>query len=415
MKVAVIGSGISGLTCANLLSKNHHVEVFEAENRIGGHTATIDTNLNDKNYKIDTGFIVFNERTYPNFISLLKSLNVDAQPSSMSFSVNCPSIGLEYAGNSINSLFSQRSNIFRPSHWRMIKDILRFNDSAKKDLESGHISSTLTLIDYLQSKKYGKEFIDYYIIPMGSAIWSSSAKDIMHFPLEMFLRFFKNHGLLDVLNKPQWFVVKGGSSSYLAPLVENFKENIFVNHKVSHLDRGDDGVTIHFESNKKKRFDQVVLATHSDQTLKILGESASWEENDILSSIPYTSNEVILHTDETMLPKSKLAWSSWNYKINKDQHSQPTLSYNMNILQNIQSETTFIVTLNDRGEIDPDKILNRFSYAHPQFTSKGESAKKRWEHINGKNRTWFCGAYWSNGFHEDGCKSGIRVAEAMSI
>jgi predicted NAD/FAD-binding protein len=414
MKIAVIGSGISGLTSAYLLSKEHEVHVFEKEAFIGGHTATKDVEVDGEQYAIDTGFIVYNDWTYPNFILLLDELKVASDKTEMSFSVSANNKGYEYSGSSIDALFSQRKNIFSLKHWRMLKDILRFNKESISDLQGGHIDSGMTLGVYLLQKKYSQQFIDYYLIPMGCAIWSASTREMMDFPLYFFVQFFKNHGLLSVKNRPQWRVIRGGSSAYLEPLIKPFLNNIHCNSPIQAVKRATDSVTLLFADSSEEVFDQVIFSCHSDQALALLAD-ASAAEQAILSSIAYQDNEVVLHTDESVLPKQKKAWASWNYHLEKDRQSQAVLSYNMNILQNIQSATTFCVTLNASDLIDPKKILGVYHYAHPSFTLEAIAAQARWQEINGWNNTWFCGAYWGNGFHEDGCASAVRVAQGLGV
>jgi len=412
MRIAVIGSGISGLTCAYLLNQKHDVTVFESADRIGGHTATVEIQHQNRQYQIDTGFIVYNDWTYPNFIKLLNQLNVESQATEMSFSVKSQHSGIEYGGANLGALFAQKRNIFKPKYIKMLLDILRFNKEAIQDLEQGSLRDDITLGEYLEKNKYSELFASHYLVPMGSAIWSSTLNDMLDFPLLFFVRFFKNHGLLSVKNRPQWRVLKGGSSAYLKPLTKSFSENIHIDSKISHIERLKDKVNIHFIDNSTQVFDQVVLACHSDQALKLL-KSPTKLETEILSAIPYRNNEVVLHTDHSILPNSRKAWSSWNYHLSTDNHRLAKLSYNMNILQGISSDTTFVVTLNDTDSIHPDKILRKFQYQHPVFTLSGMQAQNRWAEINGNRNTWFCGAYWKNGFHEDGCTSGIRVAKAL--
>jgi predicted NAD/FAD-binding protein len=414
MKVAIIGSGISGLTAAYLLNQKYEVTVFEAADRLGGHTATIDVNLEGKEYKIDTGFIVFNDWTYPNFKKLLSLIGVTYQPTSMGFSVSSEVNGLEYSGKGLNTLFAQRRNFFNVKHWRMIRDILRFNQESPRDVEQGGKYSEMTLAEYLRDKKYSTAFIDYYLIPMGSAIWSASVDVMENFPLQFFVRFFRNHGLLSVKNRPQWHVIKGGSRSYIAPMILGFKDRIKLSSPIKKILRKDDHVSLVGINNETHKFDQVVIATHSDQALSMLADANQSEKN-VLGNIAYQSNEVVLHTDTGLLPKNKSTWSSWNYRIvdeaEQSSTAPPVLTYNMNILQGINADKTFCVTLNKKEAIDPQKIIGRYYYDHPVFSFDTINAQKQWPAVNGINRTWFCGAYWGNGFHEDGVVSGMRVAE----
>lgn len=415
MKVAIIGSGISGLTAAYLLHSEHDISVFERDSRIGGHTATKVVDDQGVERHIDTGFIVYNDWTYPNFIRLMKELGVATQPTEMSFSVSCERTGLEYGGNNLNTLFAQRKNLINWSFLTMLKDILRFNKESVADFESGRIDSSITLADYLKRQGYGKTFASHYLIPMGSAIWSATLQEMMQFPLLFFVRFFKNHGLLSVSNRPQWHVIKGGSSAYLEPLTKTFKNKIRLESDIQKVLREPEQVTLCFADGSTQVFDHVVFACHSDQALALLGEDASDKEREILGAIPYRNNEVVLHTDTRLLPQAKLAWSSWNYHLGTDQNKPATLSYNMNILQGIEGASeTYVVTLNHTDAIDPKRIIGRYQYAHPTFTLEGIQAQERWQEINVGN-TWFCGAYWRNGFHEDGCWSGVRVAQALGV
>ena len=413
MNIAIIGTGISGLTAAYLLNQQHQVTVFEAGNRLGGHTATMDIDLQGQHYAIDTGFIVYNDWTYPNFIKLMTELGVANQPTTMGFSVSCEQSGLEYSGENFNTLFAQRKNLFSPKYWRMLRDIVRFNREAIEDLQQQRINENMQLGDYLQKNRYGDYFINKYLIPMGSAIWSTSTEDMLSFPLLFFVRFFKNHGLLSVSDRPQWRVIKGGSRSYIDPLTASFKSRVRLNCPVTSIFRHDKGVSI-TSAQGVEEFDQVVIASHSDQALALLSDCSD-AEREVLTAIPYQENDVVLHTDTRLLPNNRRTWSSWNYLLRKEQQDRAILSYNMNILQGLESEHTFVVTLNASDDIDPDKILGRYQYAHPVFSLQSEAAVKRWGDINGVNNTWFCGAYWANGFHEDGASSAIRVAKALGV
>ena len=411
MKIAIIGAGISGLGCAHQLhAQGHRISVFEAGSRIGGHTATYDVKLGTKRYAIDTGFIVYNERTYPNFIALLDKLGVASKVTEMGFSVSCGTTGLEYAGKNIDALFAQRSNFLSPRFVNMVREILHFNRHAVRDLESGQLSTAETLGEYLQRKGYSDYFSRHYLLAMTSAIWSADFNDAKNFPVEFFVRFFRNHGLLQVANRPQWRVVEGGSREYLAPLCQPFEKHIYTNMGVTSITRQNNrGVALRFKDGSEQRFDEVVIATHSDQALALLSD-ASPDEKSILGALPYKDNDVVLHTDDRLLPANRKTWSSWNYRL-KPGSDRAIVTYNMNILQGINAPETFCVTLNDTDSINPQRILGRFNYAHPQFTISGIAAQARWSEINGVNNTWFCGAYWHNGFHEDGLSSGLRVAE----
>ena len=378
MNIAIIGAGISGLTAAYYLRHKHNITVYEAAPRIGGHTATIDVEHKGRHYAIDTGFIVYNDWTYPNFIELMQELGVETQPTEMSFSVRCDQSGLEYGGNNLNTLFAQRRNLLRPSFYRMLRDILRFNREAIRDLESGCISATTTLGEYLVDNRYGEAFIYQYLLPMGCAIWSASTERMVDFPLLFFTRFFKNHGLLSVDDRPQWHVIKGGSRRYLEPLIREFSGAIRLDAKISTVRRRQDAVELVMANGLAVQYDQVVFGCHSDQALGLLGD-ASRAERDALEAIPYQSNEVVLHTDESLLPRQRAAWSSWNYWLRERQQERAVLNYNMNILQGLESDTTFCVTLNATEAISPNKIIETFNYSHPVFSSgvSGGSAKDR--------------------------------------
>lgn len=412
MKIAIVGSGISGLSCGHLLAPEHDIVVFEAGAEIGGHTATKDVEADGKTYAIDTGFIVFNDWTYPNFIRLMDELGVQSQDTEMSFSVSCQMSGLEYGGSNLNTLFAQRRNLLKPAYYKMLLDIIRFNKEAIDDLDQQRIDPAMTLAEYLAMRGYGETFANKYLIPMGSAIWSASTETMFNFPLLFFVRFLKNHGLLSVNNRPQWRVIKGGSRQYLEPLSRSFKDNIRCHSPVKRIHRREHGVQLTLEDGSIENFDEVVLACHSDQALALLADPTAAEQN-ILAAMPYQSNDVVLHTDQSLLPDKKLAWSSWNYQLKSTRQERAILTYNMNILQGIESETTFCVTLNATADIDPDKIIGQYQYSHPVFSLASIAAAERWKEINGANKTWFCGAYWANGFHEDGVTSGIRVARAL--
>tara|TARA_B100001250_G_scaffold372833_1_gene358579 strand:+ start:485 stop:1732 length:1248 start_codon:yes stop_codon:yes gene_type:complete len=408
MRIAIVGSGIAGLVSAYLLSRRHEVTVFEAGDWVGGHTHTVDVEIDQQRHAIDTGFIVFNDWTYPNFIRLLEQLGVESQPTEMSFSVCDPRSGLEYNGNNLNTLFAQRSNLLSPGFLRMLMDILRFNREAIADLEAGGLHGQMTLGDYLQQLRYSQRFIDHYIVPMGSAIWSMSLKEMLNFPLAFFIRFFHNHGLLSVNDRPQWRVIKGGSRSYIPALSKPFADNIRLDCPVQRIRRDETGVTV-LSRQGEERFDRIVLACHSDQALKLL-EQPSPEEQAILGDIRYADNDVVLHTDTRLLPSRRLAWASWNYRLGGDPEQPAALTYNMNILQGLDASRTFCVSLNQTDQIDPAQILGRFTYAHPQFSVAASAAQQQWQTLLGKQHTFFCGAWWANGFHEDGVVSALRVA-----
>jgi len=412
-RIAIIGSGISGLTTAYLLSRHHHVTMFEANDYLGGHTHTKHVVRNGRTFPVNTGFIVYNDWTYPNFIKLMEQAGVQTQESDMSFSVHCANTGLEYNGTSLNSLFAQRINLFRPWFWGMVRDILRFNKETRAALANNE-DLRMSLGEYIAKNGYGDAFRDNYIIPMGAAIWSASTDVMMNFPLEFFLRFFNNHGMLSVDDRPTWRVLSNGSSDYVPKLIAPFKDNIHLNTPVQRVERDNNRVIVH-SARGAEEFDQVVFACHSDQALSMLAEPTE-KENEILGAIPYQDNEVVLHTDQRILPSRKLAWAAWNYHIPQRFSEHAMVTYNMNILQNFKdAPETFLVTLNRGNEIDESKVIERFHYAHPVFTQDGVAAQQRHHEISGHHRTHFCGAYWFNGFHEDGVNSALRVAELFGI
>lgn len=411
MDIAVVGSGISGLTCAHYLSARHRVTVFEADSRVGGHTATVDVKLGTRRYAIDTGFIVFNDWTYPGFIALLDELGVGSKPTTMGFSVSDQASGLEYSGASLNTLFAQRRNLLSPRFLGLVRDILRFNREAVADLTNAALEPGETLGNYLRRKRYGTAFSRQYLIPMGSAIWSADCASIADFPLEFFLRFFRNHGLLSVSRRPQWRVIEGGSREYLRPLCQRFEQRIHTGSPVRQLQRHAQGVDLQLCDGRGFHFDHVVVATHSDDALALLADPTA-EESAILGALPYQSNEVVLHTDTRLLPKNRSTWSSWNYRLGVDDQ-RAVVTYNMNLLQGLQAPETFCVTLNDSSTINPHKVLGTFTYSHPVFSQAGIAAQGRWREINGPHSTWYCGAYWHNGFHEDGVASALRVVAAI--
>ncbi len=410
MKVAVIGSGIAGMSCAHYLHRECDVHLFEAESRLGGHTATVDVVLGGRRYAVDTGFIVYNDRTYPNFIALMQKLGVVTKKTQMSFSLSDLDSGIEYAGSNVNTLFAQRRNLVSPTFLGMLKDILRFNRDSVRHLAEGVVDSNTTLGEYLHHFRYGEAFKEYYLIPMGSAIWSADTPYMLAFPLQFFVRFFSNHGLLNIMQRPQWRVIEGGSREYIEPLCAGYRDKVRLHTAVRGVRRLENSVEILLGDNVVERFDHLVFACHSDQALAILLD-ASQVERDILGAIPYQSNDVVLHTDASLLPRSRRAWSSWNYHRSGSKQ-RATLTYNMNILQGIEAPETFCVTLNNTEVIDPHRILGRFTYDHPVFTLASTRAQNRWGEING-GRTWFCGSYWRNGFHEDGVVSALRVARAL--
>ena len=409
-RIAIIGTGVSGLTAAYLLSKKHQVSVFEKSSIIGGHTATVDVELAEQHYAIDTGFIVFNDKTYPNYLALLDEIGVGKQETEMSFSVHNSDSGMEYNGHNLDTLFAQRRNIFNPKFWWLVKEILRFNKLCKKSYQAKNYDESSTLGEFLQKNDFGYYFAEHYILPMGAAIWSSSLVQMQDFQFHFFVKFFHNHGLLNIADRPQWYVVPGGSRSYLAPLCEPFVDNIHLNADIKKITRENNQVQLCFANGEVQTFDEVVIACHSDQALALLGD-ASQHEQEILGAIPYSENSVVLHTDINLLPKRKKAWASWNYQLSANRAKPASVTYNMNILQGLNSSHTFCVTLNQREYIEPSKILREFIYHHPVFSTDSINAQQQRLAICGQQHTHFAGAYWYSGFHEDGVRSAVDVAQ----
>lgn len=424
MKIAIIGSGISGLTAAWLLHSTHEITVFEANDYIGGHTHTIDVDIDGEQLAIDTGFIVYNDWTYPNFIELLKRLDVDSQPTEMSFSVRCDKSRIEYNGSNLNGLFAQRSNLLKPKFHRLWLDILRFNREALELLEADHEKQTVD--EYVSEQGYSRQFSDLYLIPMGAAIWSCPPETFGRFPIRFIVEFYRNHGLLSIRNRPQWRVISGGSARYVEKLTAPFKDRIRLNTPVESITRDETGVTILASDSDAERFDHVIFACHSDQALKILGNTATSAERNVLKEFPYQKNSAVLHWDESVLPERRRVWASWNYHIDgsmpfgtsvtsENSGHSATVTYNMNILQRLQSQRTYCVTLNRDSEIDPTRVIGRYEYHHPVYTTERRAAQQRHDELIHQNLTSFCGAYWGNGFHEDGVNSAIAVCRQLGV
>ncbi|HET8850390.1 MAG: FAD-dependent oxidoreductase [Marinobacter sp. 34-60-7] len=413
-RIAVIGAGVSGLTAAWLLSEKHDVQLFEAGDYAGGHTNTEQVEAGGQTWPVNTGFIVYNDWTYPNFIKLMDRLGVASEVSDMSFSVDSHATGLQYNGTSLNTLFAQRKNLFNLPFLKMIREILRFNKESRADLAAGDIPEGETLGEYLNRNHYSRFFRNYYIVPMGAAIWSAPEIVLEQFPIRFFLQFFNNHGMLSVDDRPTWRVISGGSATYVRAMMGRLGDRTHLNSPVDRVVRDDEGVTITVKG-EDHRFDQVILACHSDQALRMLGDPSD-QEREILGAIGYQKNDVVLHTDASVLPSTRLAWAAWNYTIPEHSTQPVSVTYNMNILQNFHNAPeTFCVTLNRSHDIDPDKVIKRFEYDHPVFTLEAVQAQERYDEIGNHNRTHFCGAYWFNGFHEDGVRSALRVTQAFGV
>ena len=405
MKVAIIGTGIAGNVAAYHLNKRHDITVFEANSYVGGHTNTIDVETESGPLPVDTGFIVFNNRTYPNFNELLAEIEVPFHDSDMSFSVRSDAANLEYNGSSLDGLFAQRRNAIRPSFIRMIRDILRFNREAPTLLES--VDTGTTLGEYLRLNGYGRAFRDLYLIPMGAAIWSAEPEMMELMPAHFFVRFFANHGLLSLDDRPTWRVIDGGSRNYVAKLVEAHRDRIRLDCPVESVSRQPGGVVVRPHGAPAERFDAVFLACHGDQALRML-EDPSDQERDVLGAFRYQYNEAVLHTDASMMPRRSRAWASWNYHVAPGAENA-TLTYHMNRLQGFDADEQYFVTLNSTESIRDDKIIRTIAYDHPVFTTDAIIAQRRKADIDGVNRTYYCGAYWRYGFHEDGVVSALSA------
>lgn len=413
-KIAIIGSGISGMTAAHCLREKYDVTLFEKNEYIGGHTATIDVEWNGESVAVDTGFIVYNDRTYPLFRKLLKRIGIEGQETQMSFSVRNVESGLEYNGHTFATLFAQKRNLFRPKFWKLLKDIIRFNTFCKEMYSTDQFGGMNTLGELLDKHHFNDFFQRHYILPMGAAIWSTSLNAMAQFELAFFIRFFYNHGLLDITNRPQWYVIPGGSKQYIEPLLGELKNKVELNSTIKAVTRTNEGVALTFANGVVRRFDHVVFACHSDEALNLLGDPTI-EEKSILQGIPYTDNSVVLHTDVGMLPKRKKAWASWNYQLSQDLDAPASVTYQMNILQGLRTKEQFCVTLNGESAIDKSKIIRTFNYSHPVFNKQSLLAQSRRSEINGQQNTYYCGAYWYNGFHEDGVRSAVDVALLLGV
>jgi len=411
MKIAIVGGGISGLSCAWLLHKKYDIAVFESERRPGGHSNTMEFERDGRDYRIDTGFIVYNDRTYPNFMRLLKQLDIEGTPTEMSFAVRCDRTGIEYSGSGLGGVFAQKRNLLMPSFLRMVIDILRFNRQGISDADV--VSGSVTVGEYLTKNGYSRRFAEHYLLPMGASIWSCPTGTFADFPIQFILQFYRNHGLLSLTNRPQWYTIPGGSRKYVDKLTSAFTDRIVAGSPVRRVARDSDGVTVTTDQGES-RFDEVIFACHSDQALSLLQDSTCLESS-VLSAFPYEQNEAILHTDSSVLPRCRNAWSAWNYRIDRQPSARATITYNMNILQHIESQHTFCVTLNDADQIDPQKIVSRHQYSHPLFTVERESMQRQHHRLIRSNRTSFCGAYWGNGFHEDGVNSALAVCRRFGI
>jgi predicted NAD/FAD-binding protein len=407
MRVAIIGTGIAALGAAHRLHPDHDITLFEASSYVGGHTATVNVEACGGTWAVDTGFIVFNEWTYPNFVALMRELGVAWQPSNMSFSLRCERSGLEYNGTSLDTVFAQRRNLLRPSFLRMLTEILRFNATAAAALRADE--DELTLGEFLRRHRYSQQFIDLYVIPMGRAIWSASAAAMLVFPARFFVEFFGRHGFLSVNDRPTWLAICGGSRNYVHRLSAPFRQRIRLNTAVTGVHRNAAQVMLRTAAGHVEHFDHVILACHADQALALL-EDPSAQEREVLRAFPYQENEVLLHTDARLLPRTPRARAAWNYHLLAEDRERVAITYDMNRLMSLTAPVKFLVTINRSEAIDPRSVLRSFTYHHPVYTPDAVRAQQRRAEISGVNRTSYAGAYWGAGFHEDGLVSGYRAA-----
>jgi uncharacterized protein len=414
LKIAVIGSGIAGLGCAYLLQQKHDVQVFEAADYAGGHTHTHTIEVASGSYQVDSGFIVYNPNHYPNFIRLLDDLGVASQATRMSFGVKNLRSGLEYNATSVDQLFCQRCNIFRPSFWRLVRDLRRFYRTPHPLLSEADPGPTVG--EYIAREGYSDIFRDDHLVPIASALWSSPGGKILEFPAKYLAQFMHNHHMLNTdSERPPWRVVQGGSQSYTRALLAKLKNKVALNSKVQHVERRaeqfENGVTLHLAGGPAI-YDRVVFACHADQALAMLAKSSK-PEQDILGGLKFQENDTVLHTDTRIMPGNRKAWAAWNAHLGQHEQSQCTVTYWMNLLQGIEAPEQFLVSLNCTEQIDPSKILRRMRYAHPVYTHQTLAAQKRRTELMGPLHSYFCGAYWGFGFHEDGLRSGVEVAESL--
>jgi uncharacterized protein len=413
MKIAIVGSGISGLTAAYVLHRGHQVSLFEANSYIGGHTNTIEVieEQTDRMIAVDTGFIVFNDRNYPHLCRLFDELGVEGRESDMSFSVHCQRSGLEYNGTNLDKIFSQRGNLINPRFWIMLRDILRFHKDGPSAL-GDDIDDQITVDEFASRNKYSKQFIEYYLVPLGASLWSCPADRFRTFPMRFVLEFLENHCMLQVEDRPLWRTVLGGSYQYVKPMCAGFRDRIFLNMPVRAVKRHGGRVCLTFSDGSKDTFDEVIMATHADQSLQLVTDTDD-DERAILEYFPYQDNEAILHTDTSILPDRKKAWASWNYSIPERDSSYASLTYNMNMLQGIESEHTYCVSLNQQDAIDAERIIRRINYHHPVFCPGRDVAQQQHHLMIQRRGISYCGAYWGFGFHEDGVRSALAVSAAF--
>lgn len=409
MRIAIVGSGVSGLVCAHLLRRYHDVTLFEADARAGGHAHTMSVSVEGVTHYVDTGFIVYNERNYPLVTGLFSELGVRTRPSDMSFAMADDAADVEWCGTSLRTVFSQPRNIVRPKFLRMLGDIRRFNRSARRLLNEPE-DLGYTLEEFLEGGRYSSSFIEWYLVPMGAAIWSADPAEFLQFPAAAFIRFFDNHGLLGIRGRPEWRSVVGGSKQYVDAITAPLGEGLRLATPVRHVARRDEGVAVTTDEGVEV-FDHVIMATHSDQVLRVL-DSPTALEREILSSIRYRANEATVHTDERLMPRRRRARASWNWRQRRDPHAA-TLTYDLTRLQGLDTARSLYLTLNQSNAIDPDHVLAHMTYWHPVFDSVAMRAQRRHGEISGRDRISFAGAYWGYGFHEDGARSAVEVCRSL--
>lgn len=409
MRIAIVGAGVSGLVCAHLLHRDHELAVFEASDRAGGHANTVHVETDTGAYELDTGFVVFNDRNYPGFERLLGELGVATQRSQMSFGVS-DGADFEYNGASPNGLFATRSNLFAPAFHLMIADLLRFNRDARRLLAC---EEDPPLGEWLSQRRYSRMFVERLIVPQASAVWSADRAQMWSFPARFMVEFFENHGMLGFRNRPHWWTIIGGSHSYVQALTRPLRERLRLSTPVTEVSRHPSHVAVSSRGCEPERFDAVVIATHSDQALALLADPGE-RERELLGAIPYQQNEVVLHTDRSLLPRRRRAWASWNFHLGDGAQGRCTATYHLNRLQSLRADREFCVTLNRTEAIDPHQIICKARYAHPVYTPAGTAAQARHQEISGSNRTHYCGAYWGWGFHEDGLNSARRVVGELA-
>lgn len=411
MRIAVVGSGIAGLSAAWLLSRQHETVLFEAEARLGGHTHTHDVVQAGRRYRVDTGFIVHNTHNYPLLTRMFDELGVASKDTTMSFGAQLEATGLEYNASNLDALFCQRRNLLSPSFVRMVREILRFYREAGALLRDPGPGPSLGA--YLEQNRYSALFRDAHLVPMASALWSSPSATILDFPAKYLVRFMDHHRMLQVEGRPQWRVVNGGSSTYVEALKARWTVDVRLACPVQRVTRDEAGVSVKHIAGEE-RFDAIIIATHSDQALALLGD-ADAREREVLGAMPYQRNEVVLHTDRRLLPTRRKAWAAWNAFVPADRGAECSVSYCMNLLQGLESPEPFVVTLNRSKAIDPAKVIAKMTYHHPLYTHASVAAQSRAGEINGRRHTWFAGAYWGFGFHEDGMRSGVEAAASLGV